>query len=64
VESVSYKDVDNTSGDAISQAIIKMSCMGVFNGFADGYFWPEGNVTRAQTAVLLKRIFDLKNSSK
>lgn len=56
-ETTSFSDVasDYWAANPINAALEK----GYFNGFEDGTFKPNSNLTREQVAVLLSRVFDL-----
>ena len=40
-----------------------MKELGIINGFPDGTFRPNDNMTRAEMAVILQKAFNLQNSS-
>lgn len=44
-----YSDTDNSS---YKSAIDELSQLGIINGFEDGTFKPQDNVTRAQAATM------------
>lgn len=48
---MAYSDVEE--GTYVSEAVSVLSDFGVFNGFEDGSFQPEVNVTRAQMAKVI-----------
>ncbi|HHW47300.1 MAG TPA: glycoside hydrolase [Clostridiaceae bacterium] len=51
-----YYDISAEKNPWSYKSIIKMTCYGIFNGGVDGGFHPDDNTTRAQMAVLMKRI--------
>ena len=46
---LTYSDTDNSS---YKSAIDELSQLGIINGFEDGTFKPQDNVTRAQAATM------------
>ncbi len=59
-ESPEFTDV--TRENWAYESIKKFSGMGVINGFSDGSFQPDGNVTREQFAKMLALTFDIKTT--
>lgn len=53
-----YKDVKET--DWFAEAIDKLSLLDIVNGFADGSFKPQGEVTRAQFIKMLVQAMEYK----
>ena len=51
-----FKDADKVSAD-YSEAVAVLNGMGVFKGYEDGSFKPEGNITRAEVATIIYRIY-------
>ena len=51
-----FKDADKVSAD-YSEAVAVLNGMGVFKGYEDGSFQPEGNITRAEVATIIYRIY-------
>ncbi|WP_341302759.1 S-layer homology domain-containing protein [Lysinibacillus sp. FSL H8-0500] len=50
-----YKDVDY--GDVFSGQVLELSKLGIINGYSDGTFRPEGNLTRGHLALFIDRAF-------
>lgn len=46
--------------DYARDAIFAMQMGGIINGLGDGRFWPEENATRAQAAVMIYQLYQLK----
>lgn len=57
-KTVQFKDVHSDS--YYYEAIMKLSKEGILTGFSDGTFKPEQTVTRAQTAIVLAKLFQLE----
>lgn len=62
-KTVHFEDVRSDS--YYYEAIMTLSSEGVINGFPDGTYKPEEKVTRAQTSIVLTKLFqlELKNES-
>ena len=43
--------------DDYAEAVAVLNGMGVFKGYEDGSFKPEGNITRAEVATIVYRIY-------
>lgn len=56
-----FTDVPKSSKAA--GAIQAMSEKGIISGFADGHFYPNREVTRAEMAILLAKAFELKEQN-
>jgi len=57
---ISYTDIDDTW---YTEAVRIVSQAGVFQGYSDGTFKPEGKITRAEWVATLRRFQDLKKVS-
>ena len=55
VSANAFKD-DNSLSDDYAEAVAVLNGMGVFKGYEDGSFKPEGNITRAEVATIIYRI--------
>ena len=51
-----FKD-DKSISDDYAEAVAVLNGMGVFKGYEDGSFKPEGNITRAEVATIIYRIY-------
>ena len=51
-----FKD-DTKISDDYAEAVAVLNGMGVFKGYEDGSFKPEGNITRAEVATIIYRIY-------
>ena len=51
-----FKDADKVSAD-YSEAVAVLNGMGVFKGYEDGSFQPQGNITRAEVAAIVYRVY-------
>ena len=51
-----FKDDKDISAD-YAEAVAVLDGMGVFKGYEDGSFKPEGNITRAEVATIVYRIY-------
>lgn len=51
-----FKD-DKSISDDYAEAVAVLNGMGVFKGYEDGSFKPEGNITRAEVATIVYRIY-------
>ncbi len=58
-----FKDADKVSAD-YSEAVAVLSGMGVFQGYPDGSFQPQGDITRAEVAAIVYRVYtkDVKDA--
>ena len=58
-----YKDADKVN-KTYAEAVDVLSGMGVFNGYEDGSFQPEGAITRAEVAAIVYRLYtgDVKDA--
>lgn len=54
-EEVNYTDMENIS-DYAQSAVNVLSALGIVNGYPDGTFKPNGNVTRAEAACLIYKM--------
>ncbi|GAW91176.1 S-layer homology domain-containing protein [Calderihabitans maritimus] len=52
VDKVTFKDMENHWA---AQTVAHLASMGVINGYPDGTFKPEDNITRAEAAAILMR---------
>ena len=43
--------------DDYAEAVAVLNGMGVFKGYEDGSFKPEGNITRAEVAAIVYRVY-------
>ena len=48
---------DKDISDDYAEAVAVLNGMGVFKGYEDGSFKPEGNITRAEVATIIYRIY-------
>ena len=51
-----FKDADKVSAD-YSEAVAVLNGMDVFKGYEDGSFKPQNNITRAEVATIIYRIY-------
>ena len=51
-----FKD-DKSISDDYAEAVAVLNGMGVFKGYEDGSFKPQGNITRAEVATIVYRIY-------
>ena len=58
-----FDDVDEATMQWAGDAIDRLCDMGVINGYEDGTFRPDGNVTRAEFAKMLALTFGLEAGS-
>ncbi len=60
-----FKDADKVSA-SYEEAVAVLNGMGVFQGYEDGSFQPQGNITRAEVATIIYRIYtqDLAKNDK
>ena len=56
VSANAFKD-DKSLSDDYAEAVAVLNGMGVFKGYEDGSFKPEGNITRAEVATIIYRIY-------
>ena len=56
VSANAFKD-DTKISDDYAEAVAVLNGMGVFKGYEDGSFQPEGNITRAEVATIVYRIY-------
>ena len=58
-----FKDADKVSAD-YSEAVAVLNGMGVFKGYEDGSFQPKGDITRAEVAAIVYRVYtaDVKDA--
>ena len=56
VSANAFKD-DKSISDDYAEAVAVLNGMGVFKGYEDGSFQPEGNITRAEVATIIYRIY-------
>ena len=56
VSANAFKD-DKSLSDDYAEAVAVLNGMGVFKGYEDGEFKPEGNITRAEVATIVYRIY-------
>lgn len=54
-----FNDIDENTLSWAGEAISALSDKGIINGYGDGTFRPDGNVTRAEFAKMLTLSFDL-----
>ena len=51
-----FKDADKVSA-SYEEAVAVLNGMGVFQGYEDGSFQPQGDITRAEVATIIYRIY-------
>lgn len=51
-----FKD-DKSISDDYAESVAVLNGMGVFKGYEDGSFQPEGNITRVEVATIIYRIY-------
>ena len=56
VSANAFKD-DSKVNDSYAEAVAVLNGMGVFKGYEDGSFKPEGDITRAEVATIVYRIY-------
>ena len=56
VSANAFKD-DKSISDDYAEAVAVLNGMGVFKGYEDGSFKPEGDITRAEVATIIYRIY-------
>lgn len=55
-QAIKFKDIDNHWAQ---EAIVKLASLGLVNGYPNGTFNPDANITREEMSVLIARIFKL-----
>ena len=48
---------DSKVNDIYAEAVAVLNGMGVFKGYEDGPFQPEGNITRAEVSAIVYRAY-------
>ena len=63
VSANAFKD-DKSISDDYAEAVAVLNGMGVFKGYEDGSFKPEGNITRAEVSAIVYRVYtqDVKDA--
>ena len=63
VSANAFKD-DKSISDDYAEAVAVLNGMGVFKGYEDGSFQPEGNITRAEVSAIVYRVYtqDVKDA--
>ena len=58
-----FKD-DKSISDDYAESVAVLNGMGVFKGYEDGSFQPEGNITRAEVSAIVYRVYtqDVKDA--
>ena len=56
VSANAFKD-DKSISDDYAESVAVLNGMGVFKGYEDGSFQPEGNITRVEVATIIYRIY-------
>ena len=56
VSANAFKD-DKSISDDYAESVAVLNGMGVFKGYEDGSFKPEGNITRAEVSAIVYRIY-------
>ena len=56
VSANAFKD-DKSISDDYAESVAVLNGMGVFKGYEDGSFQPQGNITRAEVATIIYRIY-------
>ncbi len=59
--SIAFKDIDKSYKYADS--ITRTSSLGIIKGFPDGKFNPYGNASRAEAAIIIQRVLDVRDFS-
>ena len=57
VSASAFKDDKDISAD-YAEAVAVLDGMGVFKGYEDGSFQPQGNITRAEVAAIVRQSLD------
>ena len=55
---------DSKVNDSYAEAVAVLNGMGVFKGYEDGSFKPEGDITRAEVSAIVYRVYtqDVKDA--
>ena len=63
VSANAFKD-DKSISDDYAEAVAVLNGMGVFKGYEDGSFQPQGNITRAEVSAIVYRVYtqDVKDA--
>ena len=63
VSANAFKD-DKSISDDYAESVAVLNGMGVFKGYEDGSFKPEGNITRAEVSAIVYRVYtqDVKDA--
>ena len=61
---VSAASYDDVTGTTYEDAVARLSLLGVLEGYPDGSFKPEGEITRAEFAAVAVRAKGLANAAK
>ena len=56
VSANAFKD-DKSISDDYAESVAVLNGMGVFKGYEDGSFKPEGNITRAEVSAIVYRVY-------
>ena len=56
VSANAFKD-DKSISDDYAEAVAVLNGMGVFKGYEDGSFKPEGDITRAEVSAIVYRVY-------
>ena len=56
VSANAFKD-DKSISDDYAESVAVLNGMGVFKGYEDGSFKPEGNITRAAVSAIVYRVY-------
>ena len=51
-----FKD-DKSISDDYAESVAVLNGMGVFKGYEDGSFQPEGDITRAEVSAIVYRVY-------
>ena len=52
-----FKDADKDISADYAEAVAVLNGMGVFKGYEDGSFQPKGDITRAEVAAIVYRVY-------
>ena len=63
IENNSGEFSDVNSSNAAYDAIVKLSSMKIINGYEDGRFGPEDQITRGQAAAIVNRVLDKESQN-
>ena len=55
--SAAFKDADKDISADYAEAVAVLDGMGVFKGYEDGSFKPTGDITRAEVATIVYRVY-------